>query len=112
MLFHKEDPAAFRQHCPAKFFHHEVGMLRRARGRKVDLVLISDAHKPEELERVANAACHAQRAGIEAEQVVNAGEVGRFLRRAGGEARELSRAAQISTSPWRSAARPLSTAPP
>ena len=86
-------------------------MLRRARGRKVDLALISDAHKPEELERVANAACHAQRAGIEAEQVVNAGEVGWFCG-GGGEARELSRAAQISTSPWRSAACPLSTAPP
>jgi len=56
-----------------------VEALRRVRGRAVDLVLTSDAHRHEELERITHALRNAERAGIEPAQVVNAGSVDRLL---------------------------------
>jgi DNA polymerase (family 10) len=48
-----------------------VEALRRARQRKVRLVLTSDAHHRSELARILSAARNAERAWIEPEQVVN-----------------------------------------
>lgn len=56
-----------------------VDMLRRARGRKVDLVITSDAHTFHELQQIEHAKLNAARAGIEPEQVVNAGAPERLL---------------------------------
>ncbi|HEU4428358.1 MAG TPA: DNA polymerase/3'-5' exonuclease PolX [Myxococcota bacterium] len=53
--------------------------LRRARGRRVQLVLTSDAHHARELERVRFAALNAERAWIAPEQVVNAGPAERLV---------------------------------
>jgi DNA polymerase (family 10) len=48
-----------------------VDVMRRARDRKVALVLTSDAHHSTELERVRYASLNAQRAWIEPSQIVN-----------------------------------------
>lgn len=56
-----------------------VEALRRARGRPVDLVLTSDAHRAEELPRIENAVRNAERAGIERDQVMNASTPERLL---------------------------------
>jgi DNA polymerase (family 10) len=48
-----------------------VDVMRRARDRKVHLVLTSDAHHTTELERVRFASLNAQRAGIDPAQIVN-----------------------------------------
>jgi DNA polymerase (family 10) len=56
-----------------------VEALRRARRRNLTLVLTSDAHRVEELQRIEFAARNAERAGIETEQVVNAGEPERLI---------------------------------
>jgi DNA polymerase (family 10) len=56
-----------------------VEALRRVRGRPVDLVLTSDAHRHEELERILHALRNAERAGIEPAQVVNADGAERLL---------------------------------
>jgi DNA polymerase (family 10) len=48
-----------------------VEALRRARGRKIDFVLTSDAHEARELERVSYAALNAERAWMDPERVVN-----------------------------------------
>jgi histidinol phosphatase-like PHP family hydrolase len=48
-----------------------VEALKRTRHRKMTLVLTSDAHHANELDRVEYAARNAERAWIEAEQVVN-----------------------------------------
>jgi DNA polymerase (family 10) len=56
-----------------------VDALRRGRGRKVDFVLTSDAHKASELDRVRYAILNAERAWIEPERVVNAWPVERLV---------------------------------
>jgi DNA polymerase (family 10) len=48
-----------------------VEWLRRARQRNIDLVLTSDAHEVDELDRVRFAALNAERAWVEPERVVN-----------------------------------------
>ncbi|HZR79891.1 MAG TPA: DNA polymerase/3'-5' exonuclease PolX [Candidatus Binatia bacterium] len=48
-----------------------VEALRRVRGRNVTLVLSSDAHRAEELERVRFAALNAERAWVDPERVAN-----------------------------------------
>jgi DNA polymerase (family 10) len=64
--------------------------LRRARTRAVTLVLTSDAHHESELDRVAHAACNAERAWVAPEQVANVGSPDELLawarqaKRAGG----------------------------
>jgi DNA polymerase (family 10) len=52
--------------------------LRRGRGRNVAFVLTSDAHHARELDRVENAARNAEKAWVQPEQVVNAGEPARL----------------------------------
>jgi DNA polymerase (family 10) len=56
-----------------------VDALRRARSRKVDFVLTSDAHRASELERVRYAALNAERAWIEPERVINAWPVEKLV---------------------------------
>ncbi len=56
-----------------------LDVLRAARGRKVDLVLTSDAHKADELDRVENAALHAAKAWVPLEQIVNTLPADRLL---------------------------------
>ncbi len=53
--------------------------LRRARDRDLTFVLTSDAHEPEELERVRFAALHAERAWVDPSRVINAGPPERLL---------------------------------
>ncbi|MBL8742053.1 MAG: DNA polymerase/3'-5' exonuclease PolX, partial [Myxococcales bacterium] len=48
-----------------------LDVLRAARGRKVELVLTSDAHKADELDRVEYAALHAAKAWVPLAQIVN-----------------------------------------
>jgi len=55
-----------------------VDVLRRARDRKIHLVLTSDAHHATELERVRFASLNAQRAGINPAQIVNTWEPARL----------------------------------
>jgi DNA polymerase (family 10) len=56
-----------------------VDVMRRARDRKVTLVLTSDAHHATELERVRYASLNAQRAWIEPSQIVNTWEPERLV---------------------------------
>ena len=56
-----------------------VAALRRCQQRKVDLVLTSDAHHVDELERIHNAARNTERAWIDPARVVNAGSPERLL---------------------------------
>jgi DNA polymerase (family 10) len=56
-----------------------VDWLRRARGRDVTFVLSSDAHQTDELERVRYAKLNAERAGLDPERVINAGDGERLL---------------------------------
>jgi DNA polymerase (family 10) len=56
-----------------------VDALRRARGRDVDFVLTSDAHRADELDRVRFAAQNAERAWVDAERVANAGTAERLV---------------------------------
>jgi DNA polymerase (family X) len=56
-----------------------VAALRRARDRKVTLVLTSDAHEATELDRVRYAAMNAERAWIPPERVANAWSPERLL---------------------------------
>jgi DNA polymerase (family 10) len=56
-----------------------VEALRRARGRNVVLVLTSDAHHADELDRVAYAARNAARAWIDPAQIANAWPAERLL---------------------------------
>jgi DNA polymerase (family 10) len=53
--------------------------LRRVRASRATLVLTSDAHHVDELERVHNAVRHAERAWIEPERVVNVGSPDKLL---------------------------------
>jgi DNA polymerase (family 10) len=48
-----------------------VEALRRVRARAVPLVLTSDAHHAQELERIRFAALNAERASIDPERVIN-----------------------------------------
>ena len=50
-----------------------VEVLRSARDRKVQLVLTSDAHHENELDRVTYAAMNAERAWVDAARIINAG---------------------------------------
>jgi len=68
----------------------DLDALRRARARRVALVLTSDAHHARELERVRFAAQNAERAWIEPEQVANAWPAERL--RAWAERRRAPRA--------------------
>jgi DNA polymerase (family X) len=56
-----------------------VEALRRARRRPLKLVLTSDAHRVEELQRIEFAARNAERASIEADQVLNVGDPEKLL---------------------------------
>jgi DNA polymerase (family 10) len=56
-----------------------VESLRRARGSDVTLVLTSDAHRAEELERVGFAALNAERAWIDPDRVANTWPADRLL---------------------------------
>jgi DNA polymerase (family 10) len=56
-----------------------VESLRRARGRDVTFVLTSDAHVAGELERVRYATLNAERAWLDADRVINAGDPERLL---------------------------------
>jgi DNA polymerase (family 10) len=56
-----------------------VEALRRCQQRKVDLVLTSDAHHANELERIQFAALQAERAWIPKERVLNVGSAERLL---------------------------------
>jgi DNA polymerase (family 10) len=53
--------------------------LRRAAGRRIDLLLDSDAHVVDELERSRYAKLNAERAGVDAARVVNAGDGERLV---------------------------------
>jgi DNA polymerase (family 10) len=53
--------------------------LRRVRDRRVDLVLTSDAHHIDELERVRFASLHAERAWVDPSRFVNVGSTERLL---------------------------------
>ena len=57
-----------------------VDVMRRARDRKIALVLTSDAHHSTELERVRFASLNAQRAWIEPSQIVNTWEPERLAK--------------------------------
>ena len=56
-----------------------LDVLRAARGRKVELVLTSDAHKADELDRVEYAALHAAKAWVPLGQIVNTMPAGELL---------------------------------
>jgi DNA polymerase (family 10) len=53
--------------------------LRGMKGRNIPLVLTSDAHRSDELERVRYAALNAERAWVDGDRVVNAGDSRRLL---------------------------------
>jgi DNA polymerase (family 10) len=53
-----------------------VDILRRAKDRKVQFVLTSDAHQKDELENVTYATSNAERAGLDAKRVLNAASNG------------------------------------
>ncbi len=56
-----------------------VDALRRSQLRKVDLVLTSDSHHVDELQRIENAALNAERAWVDPDRVLNAGSPERLL---------------------------------
>jgi DNA polymerase (family X) len=56
-----------------------VSILRQARDRNVDLVLTSDAHRDDELDRVEHACLNVLKAGVRKERVVNTWDRKRIL---------------------------------
>jgi DNA polymerase (family 10) len=56
-----------------------VDALQSARGRNITFVLTSDAHRTDELERVRFAALNAERAWVDADRIVNAGNADQLV---------------------------------
>ena len=61
-----------------------VETLRRVRGRDITLVMTSDAHRADELQRVEFAALNPEKAWVDPERVANAWGVERLVAWASG----------------------------